>query len=224
MPQVSVLKNMFQSLVAPGDDAEFLRFLTEADMRLLSWGRWQWTKAKVTLHPASGIITLPASLASILGAQVDTYARDIRSVEFQFVADGVGEVAVDGLSNVMLIDLGLDDTGARTYKVSGNLPDTATVVALCHKAPVTLYDPTLVDDSLPDDATDVTVCPDSAALKNCCIAIVQEEQNEPETSSKYMAIALAILDSKEKQARGGARQQVNLRPNGPGISPIRYFR
>jgi hypothetical protein len=193
-------------------------------MRLLSWGRWQWTKAKVTLYPASGIVTLPATYASILGAQVEGYARDIRAVEFEYSPDGVGEVDVTGSAGSMLIDQGLSDAGARTYKVTGNLDDTDAIVALCHKAPATLYDPDLADESLPADATDVTVCPDAGALKNACLAIVMEEANEAEQSSKFFAIALNILNNKEKSVRGNARQQFNLRPNGPGILPIRHFR
>jgi hypothetical protein len=178
----------------------------------------------VTLHPVNGIITLPGVFASILGAQVDSHARDIRSVDFEFTPGGVGEISVEGTASTILVDQGMSDAGVRTYKVSGNLADTSTIVCLVHKAPAMLYDPDLADENLPADATDVVTCPNIGAIKNAAMAIVHEEQNEPEQSQKYMSIALNILNGTEKSQRGGARQQFNIRPNGPGFSPIRNLR
>lgn len=224
MPTVASLKDMFQAQIAPGNDGEFLRILTEADQRLLMFGKWRWTRKRIDLTPASGYVTLPSDCASILGAQVASYARDIRDEQFEFTPDGPGEVRVDGVSSALLIDQGLDNTGARFYKLTGNVQDTDTVVALCHKAPATLYDPEIDDYDIPADAVDTAVCPDPAALKHAMLGIVLEEANEPEQSSKYFAIALKTLDNKEKSFRGGSRQQFNIRPNGPGMSGIRSFR
>lgn len=225
MPTVTSLKSMLQSQVAPGNDAEFLRLLTEADMRLLQFGKWRWTRTRVTLTPVDGYIALPGTLASILGAQVQGQASDIRDEQFEFCPGGPGEVVVNGASGVMLIDQGLDGTtGERTYKVTGQLAVDTEVVCLCHKAPATLYDPALEDEDLPAEATDTTICPDPAALKHAMLGIVLEEANEPEQSSKYFSIALRTLDNKEKSFRGGSRQMFNIRPNSPGISAIRALR
>ena len=224
MPTIGDLKRLIQAQIAPGDDETFLRLMQECEIRLVEHSRFSWTRAKVTVNPVSGVVTLPTAYASILGATVDGHARDIRAEDFSFAPGGPGEVRVENTADVVLVDQGLDNLGQRTYKVTGNLPDTTSIVCLCHRTPATLYDPDLQDDELPADATDTTTCPSLAAMKNAAMAIIQEEQNEPERSIVYMGIALKILDSAEKAVRGGARQQFNIRPNGSGIRPIRSFR
>lgn len=108
MPTVTALKAMFQAQIAPGDPAEFLRILTEADMRLLEFGRWRWTRRSDTLVPVNGIVTLPTTYASILGARVDKAAVEIRDEDYEFVPGGRGEVEV-GSGNCRLIDQGMVD-------------------------------------------------------------------------------------------------------------------
>lgn len=109
MPTVTYLKNMFQAQIAPGNDYEFLRLLTEADMRLLEFCRHRWTRRTDTLTPVDGFITLPTTYASILGARIGKDAVDIRDEDYEFVPGGPGEVQLgNGFSR--LIDQGFFDT------------------------------------------------------------------------------------------------------------------
>ena len=227
MPTVSSLKSLLQAQIAPGDDVAFLRLLTEADIRLLEFARYYWCKGRITLTPVAGIVTLPVGYASILGAQVNGYAKDIRAEEFEFTPDGVGDIEVGNAGGVRLIDQGLNDDGLRYYKISGVLPEDTEVRALCHFAPLPLYDSANSapgDPGIPEDAVDSPRCPDVGALKLVMLAIIYEEANDMPQSGQYFATALRNLDAKEKTHRGGAQQQFNLRPNGPGIRGIKSFR
>lgn len=225
MPTVTSLKTMFQTQIAPGNDEEFLRILQEADIRLLSTSKWRWTRGRVTLTPEDGFITLPSQWSAILGAQVDGYPVDIRDEQFEFSPDGPGEVPVGGTETVRLIDQGLNEDGERHYKVVGTLQNDTSIVALCHYAPVTLYDPTMDDSELPgDDVSTITRCPDASALKQYMLGIIYEEASDPGLASYYMNKAQKTLNDLEKTQRGGSRQTFNLRPNGPGISRIRSLR
>ncbi len=224
MPTVASLKKALQGVIAPGNDAEFLRLLTEADLRLLQTGKYRWTRGRTTLTPTDGLIVLPANFASILGAQIDGAAKVIWDESFEFTPDGYGEVPVDGTASLMLVDQGFNDEGLRFYKVAGHLQPDTTIYALCHFAPFTLFDPDMDDSDVPDDATSYTRCPDQAALKHVMLGITLEEANDTGGSSRYMAIAFRRLEDLEKTTRGGSKQTFNIRPNGPGLRPIRHFR
>ena len=229
MPSVTFLKEKLQAQIAPGDDYQFLRLLTEADMRLLEFGRWRWTRVSTTLSHNAGIITLPTKYSSILGARVGKEPIDIRAEEFEFVPGGVGEVDL-GIGSSRLIDQGLNETvgdpnyGMRQYKVAGTLEDTDIVTAMVMYAPATLYDPDVVDSSLPDDAVTITLCPDATALKLVMLGIIFEEAADLGNARSYIADALRGLDNKEQNQRGNARQQVNVRARGVGVSRIRSYR
>lgn len=224
MPTVVSLKQLFLNQVAPGNEVEFLRLLTEADMKLLQWGRWSWCKARATLTIVNGVVTLPSAYASILGAQVNGHAKDIRAEEFEFTPDGIGDIDVGGCGPVRLIDQGIDDNGLRHYKVTGHLDEDVEISALLHRAPAILFDPEQNNPDLPTDAVSTTRCPDASALKLTMMSLVMEETSDLELSSQYMATALRALDNKEQATRGGARQQLNIRQNGPGVRRIRSFR
>ncbi len=223
MPTVTFLKEKLQAQIAPNNDVEFLRLLTEADMRLLEYGRWRWTRTVITASPVDGIFTLPAAYSSVLGARIGKDPIDIRSEEFEFVPGGVGEVDL-GVGSSRLIDQGLDDDGLRYYKVTGHLEDTDVITAMVMYAPVTLYDPDIADSSLPDDATINTLCPDAAALKLMMYGIIFEEAADLGNARSYVSDALRGLENKEQNQRGNSRQSVNLRPNGVGVSRIRNIR
>lgn len=223
MPTVTALKAMFQAQIAPGDDSEFLRILTEADMRLVEFGRWRWTKTTTTLTPSSGYVTLDSAHASILGARVDKVAVSLEGFEFEFVPGGRGEVEL-GVGSSRLIDQGLNGSGERYYKVAGHLDNDDVVTALVHYAPVTLYDPDIPDSDLPADATVNTRCPDATALKLMMLGILMEEAHDHGGARSYIADALRSLDNKEQSQRGNASRSINFRPNGPGIRGIRSFR
>lgn len=223
MPTVTALKTLFQAQIAPGDPEEFLRILTEADMRLLLYGRWSWTRKRDTLTPADGYVTLPADYASILGARVDKVAVDLRAEDYEFIPGGPGEVDL-GVGSSRLIDQGIDDAGFRYYKVAGHLDDDDIVTALLHYAPVTLYDPDIVDSSVPEDAVTVTRCPDATALKLMMLGILMEEAHDHGGARSYISDALTSLDNKEQSQRGNAVRTINSRPNGYGVRGIRGFR
>lgn len=222
---VPELKTLLQPQISPNSDSEFLRLLQEVEIRLLETGRFLWTRARVTLTPASGIITLDDAYASILGAQVDGHPTDINAMDFEFTPDGPGEIEVTGGIGMRLIDQGLDASDVRTYKVVGC--DTVTpsdIVAIVHKAPKLLYDPDISDSDIPTDATINVTCPDVGAIKLALIAISLEEQYDAAGSAKYMSLSYRRLEDRDKARRGNAVQVPALRPSGRGMRPIRTFR
>jgi len=223
MPSVTFLKEKLQAQIAPGNDVEFLRILTEADMRLLEYGRWRWTRTIDTFTPVDGIITLPHKYSSILGARVGKAAVDIRAEEFEFVPGGIGEVDL-GVGSSRLIDQGINEEGFREYKVTGFIDEGEVITAMVMYAPVTLYDPEVVDSSVPDDAVTQTLCPDATALKLVMLGIIYEEASDLGNARSYISDALRGLDNKEQNQRGNAHQSINIRPRGIGVSKIRSFR
>jgi len=130
MPSVPQLKALFQNQIAPGSDEEFLRLLTEADMRLTEWGRWSFTRGKETLTPADNHVTLPAKYASILGARVDKQPVDIMGDEYEYVPGGRGEIDL-GVGYSKLIDQGMIEgvqvSGGFTPGSTAFLPTTGTL-------------------------------------------------------------------------------------------------
>lgn len=223
MPTVAFLKENLQAQIAPGNPEEFLRLLSEADMRLLEWVRFRFTRTRVTLTPVDGIVVLPADYASILAAQVGGLPVDINDESFEFTAGGVGDVEVGGSGGIMLIDQGINDDGFRHYKVTGSWSAGTTVRAWVNYAPVTLYDPDIADSTVPDDAVTTTRCPSLAALKLAMLGIIMEEADEIQKSGGYFATALRNLESKESSQRGGAMPKMNVRRTG-GTRRIRTFR
>ena len=223
MPTTSALKLLFQAQIAPNEDEEFLRLLTEADLRLLEQGRWQWTRGVDTLTPVDGYITLPARFASILGARVDKEPVDINDISYEFSPGGRGEVDL-GTGYSRLIDQGMNEDGLRYYKVAGYLADDDVVTVLCHYAPVTLMDPDIWDSSLPEDATVNTRCPDATALKLMMLGIRMEEAHDHGGARSFIADALRSLDNKEQSQRGNAQRTINSRPLGRNVRRIRNWR
>lgn len=223
MPTVASLKQKFLAQIAPGNEDEFLRLLTEADMRLLEYGRWRWTRTKITLTPQEGFIVLPPAYASILGARVDKFAVDIRDDDYEFVPGGRGEVEL-GVGTSRLIDQGLNEEEQRYYKVSGHLDNDDVVTLLVNYAPAALYDPELDNEGVPEDANSFTRCPDSTALKLMMFGIIFEEAKDLGAARSYISDALRGLDNKEQAQRGNAQRSISFRPNGPSVRRIRNFR
>lgn len=215
---------MFQSEVAPGDDAGFLKLAQEAEVRLLEVGKWFWCRRRADLTPVNGIITLDPAYASIIGAQLDGYPTSIHAMDFEFSPDGPGEIEVHGSGSMKLIDQGLTDDLERQYKVVGCDSDDVTIVALVHLAPATLTDPDIADSDVPPDATNIVTCPDAGAMKLCMQAIIFENEHDLSASKAYMGTAYARLNEREKTRRGNAQQVPNVRPHGRGVSRIRSFR
>lgn len=224
MPSVTQLKVLFQAQISPANDEEFLRLITEADMRLLEAGRWSWCRRTDTLTPVDGYVTLPVAYASILGARVDKHAVDIMADDYQFVPGGPGEVPL-GCGNPRLLDQGFNEDGERYYKVTGHLDDDDVVTALMHFAPVTLYDPELIaEEDIPDGATVNTRCPDATALKLMMLGILMEEAHDHGGARSFISDALRSLDNKEQSQRGNAQRTIQSRPMGRNIRRIGGWR
>lgn len=216
---------MFQAQIAPGDDDEFLRLLTEADMRLLEFGRWKWTRGRVTLTPSSGIVTLPLNYASLLAARVDDWPVEIEEEEYEFSPEGPGLIEVGGGAKIRLIDQGLNGSEQRTYKCVGeSTDDDYTIYALALYAPFTLYETADLPGSPAVTDSDETHCPGSAALKLMMLGILFEEAHDMGASAHYVATALKNLDNRGQNRRGGARTRVSVSPYGANVSKIRNYR
>lgn len=108
---VSTLKSRYQNLLAPGDDARFLRLLNEAEERLQETAKWAWTKTEVDLTVDSGCVYLdPTVHASLLGVRVDDSGRVIRPRDNEF-APHTGYKTVGGeLGDGHLVDCGIVST------------------------------------------------------------------------------------------------------------------
>jgi len=224
MPSIAYLKDQFQAMIAPGNDQEFLRIVNEADQRLLESGRWWWCKARSELTAVDGYVYLPSDYASILGFQFNGHPIDIRSEEYEFMPDGVGNLPMS-CGGSALIDAGLDEvTGQRHYKVGGGINDRTVLYALLLYAPVLLYDPAIPPVPLPPDAVSVTRCPHVAALKLMCFAINYEENHDIDAATGYAQRAAAVLEDNAQNVRGAAKPTLIVRPYGPGVSKIRNIR
>lgn len=221
MPTVSSLQTKYQALLAPGNNTEFIRLVQEADDRLLEFGRWNWTRTKTTLTPATDMtVSLPTVYNAILAARVGDRPDTLRPEEFEYVPGEAGEISVTGCAGAGIIDQGFvtKDFGAgtetrRVYKVTGNYPEDELVTALVRWSSASIT-----------TTGSVTRCPDYAALKLMMYGIVFEEQNDIERSSSYVATALRSLDNKEKSFRAGIKQSLPVSPYGYGISGIRNMR
>jgi hypothetical protein len=218
---VTQLRAMYIAQIAPGQPSEFLRLLQEAEIKLLESGRWAWCKARVSLTPVNGIVTLPSQYAAIIGAQVEGAAISLKVEDHEFYPDGEGDVEVEG-GYTKLIDQGFADD-VRTYKLAG-ADSSDTLSCLVHKAPATLYDPAIADSSLPEDITEDVTCPDASALKLCMLSIIMEEAHDNGAARDYLASCYARLNDREKTRRGNAQATPSVRPNGRGVRPIRNLR
>ena len=236
MPTVSELTTRLMDVIAPGDTARFLRLLQEADDRLLEFGRWSWTREKITLVPVDNgtnfEVSLPPGFLAILAARFNSTAKDVQSEEFEFAPGGPGEVPIVGGDN-RLIDNGFQTKlfnsvmqTRRVYKVTGAVDvaeDTITALVRLDRADLSA----VTSDSSSTGGVGTspyTRCPDFAALKLAMLAIIFEEENDIDRSNQYMATALRGLDSKEKSYRAGAKQVFPARPFGSGITGIRSLR
>lgn len=226
MPTVTQLKTYFMAQIVPDDanaESEFLRILTEADARLVEFGKWKWTRRRGTLTPVNGIVTLPREYSSILGARVGKEAVDLRDEEYEFTPGGPGEIDL-GTGYSRLIDQGLDDDELRYYKVAGHLDDDDIVTALMTFAPATLYDPDFMDSDVPEDAVSVTRCPDATSLKLMMLGIRCEESKDHESARSYIADALRGLDNKQQNQRGNTTRTIQSRPMGRNVRRIGGWR
>jgi|TARA_R110002167_G_scaffold31945_1_gene104300 hypothetical protein len=191
---VANLQNRFQSQIAPGDDTEFYRILSEADERLLESGRWHWTREKLelTVDTVTQYVELPDGYSAIVACRLDEVPIGVRWEESEYYEEGVGEIPIDGC-RYRIVDQGVID-GARTFKVVGENIETVFVLAKIESAGEI------------DDPSDELICPSATALKLMCLGIVYEEANDIDRSQAYEGNSLRKLKDYEDSYRGIARE------------------
>ena len=213
-PTVLVLKERYQNRLAPGDCAEFDRLLLEADERLLSAGRWHWTREPVLLEvDDEGIVELPVQYESIVGCRLGSIPQGVVWQETEFMEGGPGELEVGGC-NARLVDQGV------TLVDSGELPanplvDFDACPEFVHVRRYKLTDATIEDIAALcrfaskcrfTSDLDSPICPVPAALKQMMLSIIYEEANDTTKSVEYRQLALNTIQEHEKAYRGLANE------------------
>lgn len=113
---VSSLRELYQHLLAPGDDGAFLQLLNEADAALLNKGKWPWTRRVVELEVEDGLAELPPQYSSILAVRVGNTPAPSHAQEYEFSDAGPGFVRPEHSGRFRLIDQGLVDAPATSPK------------------------------------------------------------------------------------------------------------
>jgi hypothetical protein len=193
------VKLRYQAQVAPGDDDEFYRILSEADERLLEMSKGYWTREKVEMTVVNNIVELPELYSAIVGCRLDDVPMGVRWEESEYYEQGVGELPIEGCRN-RIVDQGLIE-GVRTYKVTGE--DIETVFALCRFAPNSFH----VTGS--DDPPEQIFCPSMAAIKLMMLSIVYEEANNLEKAMDYEMASRKKLKEHDDSYRGIAKEIFN---------------
>jgi hypothetical protein len=193
------IKTRYQAQIAPGDDTEFYRILSEADDRLLELSKGYWTREKVEMTVVDGIVELPEEYSAIVACRIDDLPRGIRWEESEYYEKGVGELPIEGCRH-RIVDQGLID-GVRTYKVTGE--NVEKVYALCRLAITPFY----VEGS--DEPPTEIRCPSLPAIKMMMLSIVYEEANSLEKAMDYEMAARKKLKEHEDSYRGIAKEIFN---------------
>jgi len=193
------IKTRYQAQIAPGDDTEFYRILSEADDRLLEMSKGYWTREKVEMTVVDGIVQLPEEYSAIVACRLDDAPRGIRWEESEYYEQGVGELPIEGCRH-RIVDQGLIE-GVRTYKVTGD--NVEKVYALCRLAITPFY----VDGS--DESPTEIRCPSLPAIKMMMLSIVYEEANSLEKAMDYEMAARKKLKEHEDSYRGIAKEIFN---------------
>lgn len=186
------VKTRYQAQIAPGDDDEFYRILAEADERLIEMGKWHWTREKVEMAVADGIVELPEGYNAIVGCRLNDMPRGVRWEESEYYEKGEGELPIEGCKH-RIVDQGLIE-GVRTYKVTGE--NITTVYALCRLSSNGTY----------DEDSETTLCPSMAAIKLMMLSIVYEEANNLEKATDYEMAARKKLKEHDDSYRGIAKE------------------
>lgn len=201
---VSTLQARLQPQISPGNDAEFMRILSEADERLLAAGRWHWTREPVTLTPDEDrTVQLSSEYESIVGCRLGSVPMGVVWQETEYLADGPGLIPIEGCSG-RLVDQGLVDVTeegssdppvfVRFYKVTDT--DTLEVSVLARFAPKGLF----------DDEDNTTLCPSISALKQMMLSVIHEEANNIDLSTAMRNTAINTLNEHEAAYRGIAKE------------------
>lgn len=186
------IKTRYQAQIAPGDDDEFYRILSEADERLIEMGKWHWTREKIQMTVVDGFVELPEGYKAIVGCRLDDAPRGVRWEESEYYEEGTGEIPIEGCRH-RIVDQGLIE-GVRTYKVTGE--EVETVYALCRFTSNGSYD---------DESTE-TICPSGTAIKLMMLAIIYEEANNLEKAMDYEMAARKKLKEHDDAYRGIAKE------------------
>jgi hypothetical protein len=203
------LIDRFQAQIAPDDTEEFLRILTEADSRLLSAGRWAWTRSQLTLTPDEDrMVALPPEYESIVACRIESLPIGVTWQETEFLPEGPGVIPITGYRG-RLVDQGItttlgdddsDDVNERFYKLCD--ASVEEIYVLARYAPV----PPL------SDPTERVHCPSMTALKQMMLAVIYEEANNIKASMEYRALAIQTLTEEEASYRGSAKEVYKPKP------------
>ena len=204
---VSSARSLLLQYVGPDGttNAAFLAALNQLRKRLFDSGKWKDLTLEVTVVPVAGIVTLPATCESVLGAQANDCPVPVFDKLHPFQPGGPGHVDPLQGGTVALID-----NGDRTLTIMGGGTSVTSARLRCKRRYVDL-----TGDS-------DTVFPDNVgALKLGLMSLSYEDKGDLDRAEQYFAKALSLLNGESKESRGGAQAVLQQSPHGFHLGRIR---
>lgn len=200
---VAQARTLFLRYVGPAgtSNADFLAALNHLRKRFFDSGKWKGLTLEITITPASGVVTLPDTCESILGAQFDDRPVVVFGRYHEFQPGGPGEIDAANQGVPALID-----NGDRTYKMMGNYTDVESVRVVCKRR----YTDLTAD-------SDVVYPDNPGALKLGLMSLKYEDENDLERAVEYFAQALNLLNGEVREARGASQHTLQQSPHGFAI-------
>lgn len=100
--------------------AKFLRFLNEGLETATNSGQWRGARRTVIFDSSTGIIALDRRSQSILGVQINGFAKPVFSTFFEYLEEGSGQIDEDAGAICKLVDMN-DGHCARPFETAGYL-------------------------------------------------------------------------------------------------------
>lgn len=108
-------------------DPKFADMVTEVVERFHTDGFWVGSKSTFTMAiSATGHVTLPIFLESIIDARIDETPRPVKTQRYQFLYDGPGEIDVESSTLGVLSDAGRVATEVEFPSTAGQIKLTIT--------------------------------------------------------------------------------------------------
>lgn len=194
-------RELWQSLVSPGDELNFRRLLLETLERLFNEGAWAGSYDTRTVLVEEDLELLPTE-AGIIKAQAE---KDLQDIPIQHSFNSESPYTTG------LIDCGKSPEGLRIYKNNG---DPQLMILTVKKNYTTVKDLSSCrwEDDLP-------IFPDNlSAIKNGMYSTLFAEQDNMQRAMEYWAIALDSLNSQFRQERSGTRVHPKIGATANGRS------